>query len=190
MVDNDDAPKKLSVRDAPKKRKLKKSTSFGLTKKERKLKVAEKRMKRLLKTTASPEALDTNPGGPKEHAACTPPAKGQTQAHSSTEVDPKDESGGLRLAVDLLATLPHHVWWRALQDPDATMDVSTGTRQDWSVIMPVFIKAGLFCVPQVGKSTKLQFNESRWDKVCTLMDTVYYLDFKYTRVRRKHERWS
>ena len=55
--------------------------------------------------------------------------EGHNTGLCSTEIGIKYETGGLRLAVDLLATLSHHIWWRSLQDPDAAVDISTGTRQ-------------------------------------------------------------
>jgi hypothetical protein len=90
-----------------------------------------------------------------------------------------DDSGALRLAADLLATLPQHIWWRSLADLDTGVDLSLGTRQEWEVIMPVMIKAGLFKVPKVGdRHTKLIFNELRWEDLKRLLNMIYHVDLE------------
>ena len=53
----------------------------------------------------------------------------------------EDDNGGLSLAADLLLTLPRNIWWHILQDNDGDLDISTGSRQEWSLILPVLLKS-------------------------------------------------
>ena len=70
----------------------------------------------------------------------------------------KDTDSSLALASDLLMNLPFDIWWRLLQDPDGELDVKYGTRQDLSLIIPVYLQSGLFSAPPIGmESYKLQF---------------------------------
>ena len=55
----------------------------------------------------------------------------------------EDDNGGLLLAADLLLTLPRNIWWHILQDNDGDLDISTGSCQEWSLILPVFLKSQL-----------------------------------------------
>ena len=78
----------------------------------------------------------------------------------------KDDNGALAIAADILLSLPSNIWWRLLQDPDGEIDVSTGSRQEWAHIIPVYLKAGLYLAPNiVGTDYKLQFNKEKWDEL-------------------------
>ena len=65
------------------------------------------------------------------------------QPTQSSECSPvvEDDDGGLLLAATILLTLPTNIWWHILQDNDGDLDISTGSRQDWSLILPVFIES-------------------------------------------------
>ena len=48
-----------------------------------------------------------------------------------------------------------------MPDLEADLDVSTGSRQDWSLIVPVYTKAELFknCAAEEQSPAKLQFQK-------------------------------
>ena len=74
-----------------------------------------------------------------------------------------DVTGALGLAADLCSTLPRGVWWKIMPDLEAELDISTGSRQDWSLIVPVYIKAGLFksCATEDSSSPILRFQKKK-----------------------------
>lgn len=76
-----------------------------------------------------------------------------------------DEDGSLSLASDILLTLERDIWWRTFEDDDVGIDVSAGSRQAWHLIIPIYIKAGLYKAPPIDLH-KLKFVEKRWDELC------------------------
>ena len=78
----------------------------------------------------------------------------------------KDTDSSLALASDLLMNLPFDIWWRLLQDPDGKLEVKHNTWQDWPLIIPVYLKPGVFSTPLIGmKLHRLKFAKAnkRWD---------------------------
>lgn len=83
-----------------------------------------------------------------------------------------DDNGALALAAEVLFSLPRDLWWRTLQCPDGGLDLSSGSRQSWSVIVPVYLKAGLYTPPNIDQagSFKLQYVKKRWDELKLFME--------------------
>ena len=59
----------------------------------------------------------------------------------------------LDLVADLMTNLPQDIWWSTLADADGEVDVSTGSRQNWFHIFPVYLKPGLYFAPLAGWSS-------------------------------------
>ena len=102
----------------------------------------------------------------------------------------EDDNGGLLLAATILLTLPRNIWWHILQDNDGNLDISTGSRQDWSLILPVFIKSRLFFPPKLLGSIKLQFNKERWDHLKLFMSKHNGVVLEYTKFQRNRQEWD
>ena len=55
----------------------------------------------------------------------------------------KDPSGGLQLAVELFARLPHGVWGQSLEDSYDSVYLAAGTQQEWSMLFPSIPGCGI-----------------------------------------------
>ena len=108
---------------------------------------------------------------PPSKKQCTTLKTNRQLSKDNDEPIVSDDDGSLALAADLLLNLPKNIWYRLLQDPDSEMDIKHGTRQDWALIIPVFLKAQLYSPPPTDSGTKkLQFNKNRWDDLKKLID--------------------
>ena len=85
---------------------------------------------------------------PPKKSCIHPTARGQQIKEDMPVI--KDTDSSLALASDLLMNLLLDIWWRLLQDPDGELDVKYGTRQDLSLIIPVYLQSGLFSAPPIG----------------------------------------
>mmetsp|Transcript_42053 Transcript_42053/g.75824 ORF Transcript_42053/g.75824 Transcript_42053/m.75824 type:complete len:294 (-) Transcript_42053:317-1198(-) len=102
----------------------------------------------------------------------------------------EDDNGGLALAADLLLTLPRNIWWHILQDNDGDLDISTGSRQEWSLILPVFLKSRLFHPPKLLGSSKLQINKERWDHLKLFMKEHNGVVLEYTKRQKNKQEFN
>ena len=75
-----------------------------------------------------------------------------------------------------------------MPDLEAELDVSTGSRQDWSLIIPVYMKAGLFKSggAEEPSSAKLRFQKKRWDDMKLLL-AARGIRLQWERIQRKGE---
>ena len=200
MLDNsadaatDDNTVTVSRARTTKRRRKRSVAKNRLSKKDRKAVYVAQVAAGQLKKASPVSSGNTPPGAPKPVSMPDPPGeKSDEQPPSAGFSETKnayivDDSGALRLAADLLVTLPPHIWWRSLLDLDSGVDLSLGTQKEWAVIMPVMIKSGLFKVPPIGiKHTKLEFDTSRWDDLTQVLSTVYHVRLEYTETQRRNE---
>ena len=137
----------------------------GRTKAERKANVAKNAAK-AKKRPASKAAKSSTAQKPSKKARDSPELN---VARSNTDAPiVEDDNGALAIAADLMLNLPPHVWWSTLHDYDCELDVATGVRQEWSLLVPVWIKSRLY-TPPPAHSNKLQFNKNRWDDLVLLI---------------------
>ena len=152
--------------------KKKRSYSKGGTKADKKkariAAAAQKKKKQKKSTTDAPSS--------NKKPSPTPPLKQPpttTTRRQSNDSAPiiKDDDGSLALAAEIVKKLPTDLWWRSLQDPDGEVDIAIGSRQEWSLIIPVLLKSGLYKPPGVGVAGKykLQFVKERWDELKQLL---------------------
>lgn len=138
---------------------ISKKKQHGSSKAERRVnaaKAAAKATKRTASNATNPTASEQPSKKQREY---------QEVARSNADAPiVEDDNGALELAADLMLNLPPGIWWHVLQDFDGELDVATAARQEWSLIVPVYIKSRLF-QPPAANSNKLQFNRSRWDEL-------------------------
>ena len=132
--------------------------------------------------------------GPNDEGAAvvTPKQKKKKKKSKATSIAKderplvQDDDGSLALAADLFRTLPLNVWWRTFEDPDGEIDLSVGTRQDWDLIIPLYIKAGLYRPPSAGTiGNKIQFDKDRWGQFVVLLEERHGLKMEVTPIYRK-----
>ena len=117
------------------KRQRKRSVAKNrVSKKDRRALYLAREAERQLKQASQPVSSgNVSPGGGKSLSMPEPPGKKLDEQPVSSEFSDRkksyvvDDSGALRLAADLLATLPQHIWWRLLADLDTGVDLSLGT---------------------------------------------------------------
>ena len=157
-----------------------------LTKAERKAATVNAKAKRSSRSIDSPQDDDETTTKPFKH---TKKPRRESQ-HNLLHDDPpvKDDNGALAIAADILLSLPSNIWWRLLQDPDGEIDVSTGSRQEWAHIIPVYLKAGLYLAPNiVCTDYKLQFIKERWDELQLFLAKRNGVLLEWSPIRNKGE---
>jgi len=99
------------------------------------------------------------------------PSRRRQGSKASDESYIIDDDSLLDLVADLMTNLPQDIWWGTLANADGEVDVSTGSRQNWFHIFPVYLKSGLYSAPLAGwSSSNLGYTKIRWDKLCTLLN--------------------
>ena len=99
------------------------------------------------------------------------PSRRRRGSKASDESYIIDDDSLLDLVADLMTNLPQDIWWGTLADADGEVDVSTGSRQNWFHIFPVYLKSGLYSAPLAGwSSSNLGYTKIRWDELCTLLN--------------------
>ena len=118
------------------------------------------------------------------------PSRRRRGSKASDESYIIDDDSLLDLVVYLMTNFPRDIRWSTLADEDGEVDVSTGSRQNWFHIFPVYLKSGLYAAPLAGwSSLNLGYTKMRWDELCTLVCALvnckHMLKIEWTTLKQK-----
>lgn len=156
-------PNKTEVKRRKTKKKSYSSSKKGETKAQRKETYTSEASAEPKTPSKQPTPSQKRPR-PKSPATAPP-----SSAKKRTGPAPLDEA--FDLAGRVIRACPKDYWWRVTPDSSQKDDICVGSKEEWSNVLPVLVRAGLLDTKMsYGMKCALHFHRAKWQ------DMVHHLD--------------